>query len=183
MWHKAVHLAKSVDLVSETVVRWFLDVNLLWDSWHFDFAKWELVAILSSVPELGEVINTLNHIEATVGMDVALWSNLIGGQVVITNEVLSWLVDIKTIWELLSSKKKGEGITSIVRVMNLTNFDGIVGEVVVNNKWKTFALAEESQNLAIVVKELLLRGNLASSKSFLKELFHLTVSLWWNLNL
>lgn len=105
---------------------------------------------------MGELIDTLDLIDFSVSVDVACWSDLVSSQVVVSNEVLSWLVDIETVWQLLSSQKESKGITSIILVVNLSNLDSVVSEVVVNNIWEFVADCEETKNLTIVVKELLL---------------------------
>lgn len=127
LWYEAVHLSQGIDFVSETVVGWLLDLNLLWYCWKLNFTEWELSAVVHSIPLLGEFIDTLNHVKTSIGVDVALWSNFVGGKIVITNEILAWLVHIKTVWELLSAEKEGERIATIVGVMHLTDLNGIVG--------------------------------------------------------
>jgi hypothetical protein len=83
----------------------------------------------------------------------------------------------------LSPEKLGEGVTSIVRVMDLTNFNGVVSEVVLENKGEILRLTEESEDFAVVIEELLLAGNLATTKSLLHVLLHLVVTWAGNLDL
>jgi len=75
----------------------------------------------------------------------------------------------------------GERITTIVRVVDFTDFDRVIGEIVVDDKWKFFGVTEESQNFAIVVEELLLAWNFATTKSFLHVFLHLVIT--WASNL
>ena len=132
---------------------------------------------------LGKLVDTLNYEFAPVSHDVAGGGNLVAGQVVVSDEGLAWLVDIEAIWEFLSAEEQGEGVPSVVGVVDLTDFDGVIGQVVVDNKWKAIVLSEETQHLTVHVQELLLRGNLAATKALLKELLHLRVSLGRHLDL
>lgn len=68
-------------------------------------------------------------------------------------------------------------------MVDLTDFDGVIGQVVVDNKWKAIVLSEETEHLTVHVQELLLRGNLAATKALLEELLHLRVSLRRHLDL
>jgi hypothetical protein len=181
--HEAVHLAEGVDLVSEAVIGRHLHANLLRNGRKLDLADWELVAVLGHVPVAGELIDALNDVDAAVGVNVALGGDLVGGQVVVADEVLAWLVHVETVWQLLSSQEKGEGVASVVRVVNLTDLNGIVSQVVVDNVGEVVVLAEEAEDLSVVVKELLLGGDLTATESLLKELLKVTVSLGGGLDL
>jgi hypothetical protein len=48
-------------------------------------------------------------------------------------------------------------------MVNLTNFNGIVSEVVLEDKGEILRFTEESEDFAVVIKELLLAGNLATT--------------------
>ena len=129
------------------------------------------------------LINSCDHIDLSIGIDVAGWSNLISSKVVVSDEGLSWLVNIETVWEFLSSEEESEGITSIVWMVDLADLYGIVSQVVVDHIWKIIANSEETEHLAVMIQELLLGCNLTTSKGFLEELLHLSVLLWCNLDL
>ena len=66
--------------------------------------------------------------------------------------------------------------------MNFTDLNSVISQVVVDNIRKVLAACEETEDTAIVVKELLLRGDFATTKSLLKELLHFRVSLGWYLD-
>lgn len=66
-------------------------------------------------------------------------------------------------------------------MMNLSDFTGVVSQVVVNDKWQIVTSSEESQNFAIIVKELLLGYYFSTSESFLEEFLHFVVLLGWDL--
>ena len=129
------------------------------------------------------LINSCDHIDLSISIDVAGWSNLISSKVVVSDEGLSWLVNIETVWEFLSSKEESKGITSIVWMVDLTDLYGIISQVVVDHIWKIIANSEETEHLAVMIQELLLGCNLTTSKGFLEELLHLSVLLWCNLDL
>ena len=61
-------------------------------------------------------------------------------------------------------------------MMNFSNFNRVVSQVIVNHVRKVFRLAEKSEHLSVVVKELFLRCHFATSKSFLHEFFHVVVT-------
>ena len=129
------------------------------------------------------MVNSCDHIDLSISIDVAGWSNLISSKVVVSDEGLSWLVNIETVWEFLSSEEEGEGITSIVWMVDLADLYGIVSQVVVDHIWEIIANSEETEHLAVMIQELLLGCNLTTSKGFLEELLHLSVLLWCNLDL
>lgn len=62
-------------------------------------------------------------------------------------------------------------------MVHLTNFNCVVGEVVVDHVWQVVAPGKEAQHFAVVVQELLLRSNFATAKCLLHELLHFGVSL------
>jgi hypothetical protein len=67
--------------------------------------------------------------------------------------------------------------------MTLSNLDGIVSQEIVPHELKVLTEGEESQNLSIVVQELLLGSNSSSSELLFKELEEFFVLLWWNWSL
>ena len=103
--------------------------------------------------------------------------DLIGGQVVVTNEALAWLVDIETVGELLTTEEEGEGISAVIGAVALTDFKCVISEIVVNHVIQVISRGEEAQHAAIVVQELLLGLNLATTEALLHEVSHFRVSL------
>ena len=143
-------------------------------------AKREIVTVSLHVELLGEGIDSLDHISDTVGDDVACGSDLISGQVVVTNEALAWLVHIETVGELLTTEEEGEGISTVIGAVALTDFKCVISEIVVNHVIQVISRGEEAQHAAIVVQELLLGLNLATTEALLHEVSHLGVSLGSN---
>jgi len=170
VWHELVDVAKGVSLVTEAVVGWDHESLLLRDRWLLDLADWELVTVLHSVEVLSEFIDASDLVDSAEGVDDTSWVDLIAGEVVITNEVLAWLVHIESVWKFLSSQKEGEGVTSIIWAVGLSDFDGIIGQVVVEDVWQVLADSEESEHLSILVQELLLGGNFAATEALLEVL-------------
>lgn len=183
LWDKLVDVSECVLLISNSIVWWDLSGNGLRRSWELNLSEREVISIFLFVESFSCLIDTLNHKDAAKSVDVAGWSDLITGQVVVTNEGLTWLVDIKAVWKFLSTEEQGECIATIVGVVDFTDFDSIVGQVVMYHEWEVVALCEEAKYAAIVIQELLLGSNFATTKGLLEELLHLRVSLWWNLNL
>jgi len=111
--------------------------------------------------------------------------DFIASQVVVTNKVETGLVNITSEGETLSVQKLWEVVAAIVGVVNLTDLDGVISQEVVNNKWKIFAVSIEAQNLAILVKELLLAGYLTTTQGLFHVFLHFVVT-WaglWNFRL
>jgi len=175
-----VDVTESVLLVSETVVGRHNDFLGFARAGVLNLTEVEVEAILALVEVLGVFIDTRDAENAAEGVDHATGGDLVAGQVVVSDEVLSGLVDGVGVGQLLSTEEKGEGVTTIVRVVNFSDLNGVVSEVVVNNEGEVFALGEEAEDLAIVVEELLLGSNLAATEGLLEELLHLVIALGGN---
>ena len=76
---------------------------------------------------MSELVNTEDGENTSVGNQVLIWVDLITGQVSVSNELLTWLVDAKGLWELLSSEVHSERVSSVVGVVDFSNFNGIIG--------------------------------------------------------
>lgn len=120
--------------------------------------------------------------EATKSIDGLIGVDLIAGQVVVTNEAETGLVNIRSEGELLSSKELWEGVTTVVGVMNFTDLNSVISQVVLEDERKIFRLAEEAEHFAVVIKELLLASNFATAKGLLHVLLHLVVTWAGNLD-
>lgn len=120
--------------------------------------------------------------KATKSIDWLVGVDLIAGQVVVTDEAEAGLVNIGSEGELLSSKELREGVTTVVRVMDLADLDSVISQVVLHDKRKIFRLAEEAEHFTIVIKELLLASNFTTAKGLFHVLFHLVVTWTGNLN-
>ena len=106
--------------------------------------------------------------------------NFITGKISVTNELLTWLVNSKSLWKLLSSQVYWEWITSVIWEMDLTDLYCIISKEILPDKLKVITFCEESQNFSVVVKELFLRWYSSSTKFFLEEFKKFWVLLWWD---
>lgn len=125
--------------------------------------NWEIVTVIVHVELLCERVDTVDNVDATVGIDVGGWGDLVAGQVVVADESLAGLVDVVAVWESRSTEEDSEGISAVVRVVALTDFEGVVSQVVVDGVWEVLAGGKEAENLTIFVQELLLGLNLAAT--------------------
>lgn len=153
---------------------------MLGDNWLLDLADGEVVAIFVSVEILSELVDAGDLIVSAERADAASWVDFVTSQVVVTDEVLTGLVNVKTVRQLLSSQEKREGVATVIRAVRLSDFDCVIGQVVVNDVRELLAVGEETQHLAVMVEELLLRGNLATTEALFEVLNQLLVSLWWD---
>ena len=140
-------------------------------------AEREIVTVSLHVELLGEGIDSLNYISYTVCDDIACGRDLVSGQVIVTNEALAWLVDIEAVGELLTTEEKSKSISAVIGAVALTDFKCIISEIIVNHVIQVICCGEEAQHAAIIVEELLLGLNLATTELLLHEVSHLGVSL------
>lgn len=125
--------------------------------------NWEIVTVIFPVELLCERVDTVDNVDATVGIDVGGRGDLVAGQVVVADESLAGLVDVVAVWESRSTEEDSEGVSTIVRVVALTDFEGVVSQVVVDGVWEVVTGGMEAENLAVFVQELLLGLNLAAT--------------------
>ena len=108
LWDEIIDITEGVNFVSETVVWWNLDNDgISWLNWH-DVTQCEVLSISLEEVVLGEFVDTLNLEASAISNQVSLEINLVACQISITNELLSWLIHIESLWQLLSSKINGE---------------------------------------------------------------------------
>ena len=175
---EAVLLTQGVLVVAEAVVGRHFARSGLRDRFLGNSTDREVVTVVLAVETLGEGVDARDLVHAAVGVDVGGRGDLVTGQVVVANLVLAWLVHREVVGELLAAQLHGEAITAVVGVVHLTDLDGVVGKVVVDDVRETItAVAEEAEDLAVLVKELLLGGNLAATEGLLLVLTHLGVLL------
>lgn len=89
---------------------------------------------------------------------------MIVGKVVVAQETKTWLAHAKAVRNLPSLKKESEVVSTVIRVMHFSDLAGIICQVIVNDERHLIIAGEESENLAIVVKELLFRGHSATTQ-------------------
>lgn len=113
------------------------------------------------------LVDTADVVVATVGSQWSVWVDLITSEVVVTDEVKTWLVDIRTEWQLLSLQNFWESITAIIWMVDLSNLNGVISQEVVDNVWEIIAFGEEAEDFTVVVQELLLGWNFTTAKGLL----------------
>lgn len=85
-----------------------------------------MLSIFLQEEVLGEDVDSLDlelpseRVNGTVGL------NLVAGEVIISNKVLTWLVDSEVIGQFLSLQEESEGVPSIVSIVHFPNLNGIV---------------------------------------------------------
>ena len=136
--------------------------------------------VLLDVVVLGELVNTGDVENLTVCVDWLSPVNFITSQISISNKGVTWLVYIEGLWELLPSEVDGEGVSSVVREVDLSDLDGIVSQEVVEDILESLGVDEESKNLSVVIEELLLRWDSATSEFLLKVFKELLILLRWD---
>jgi hypothetical protein len=143
----------------------------------------EVSLILLVVVLLSVLINSIDLHGEAEDVDATTGEDLITGQVVISDEGLTRLLHLTGVGQFLSSEEAGKRVKSIILVMGLTDLNGIVSQVVVDHKRSVLVGTVESEDLSVVIQELLLRGNLATSELLLKVLEHESITLGGNWDL
>jgi hypothetical protein len=181
---QVVDVAESVDFVSEPVVGRDLAHSGLRGLGHLDCAHFENAAEFGHEELLGVLIDTVDIVVSVESADWLVGVDLISGQVVVTNEVETGLVNVTSEWESLALEELGEGVAAIVGVVHLTDLTGIVSQVVVHNEGKVFTAAEEAENFAVIVEELLPGGDFTTtgSEGLLHVFLHVIVTWAGNLD-
>lgn len=163
LWNKIIHIAKGIDFVSETVVWWDLHNDGISGLHWLNVAHWEVSVVSSKEVVLGELVYSLDLEASTIGYQVSLAVDLVASQISVSNELLTWLIDVEHLRQLLSSKVHGEGISSVIWEVDLSDLHGIVSKEVVPHELEVFRQGEESEHLSVIVEELLLGSNSSSS--------------------
>ena len=68
-------------------------------------------------------------------------------------------------------------------MMNFSDFNSVISQVVVNDERKIITLGKEPQHLSVVIQKLLLGNYSSTTKCLLQELFHFSILLCRNSNL
>jgi len=84
-------------------MRWHLYDNSISWLWSLDIGKGEGSAVSLAEVALGEDINTYDLEDSSVGNEVSMHFNFVACKISVANELLTWLVYSKGLWEFLSS--------------------------------------------------------------------------------
>jgi len=147
------------------------------------FSQFKMTLVFVVVVGLGVGVNSIDSHHVSEHGDGATGEDLVAGEVVISNEGLTGLLNLAGVGKLLSAEEAGEGVETVVLMVSLSDFDGIISQVVVDDKRSVFRRAVETEHLSVVIQELLLGSNFASSELLLEVLEHEGVTLGWDGNL
>jgi hypothetical protein len=94
---------------------------------------------------------------------------LFSSEVVVSHILKTRLGHLEVTRQSLSLHQKGKVIATIVRVVHLSDFNGIISKEIMDNKGKLVKTGKEAENFAVVIKELLLALHSATTEG----LFHI----------
>jgi len=80
------------------------------------------------------------------------------------------LCNLEGLGESLALHEKSKVITAVVRMVNLSNFNSIISKEVMDNEGKVVEAGEEPKDSAVVIEELLLALNTATTEGLLHVL-------------
>ena len=92
-----------------------------------------MLAVLRLVEILSKLVYSVDSEHSSEGIDDAAWLNFIACQVIISNEVLTWLIYCKTLGQFLPSKEKREWVSSVVGMMHFSYLHSVICQIVVND--------------------------------------------------
>ena len=126
-------------------------------------ADGEVLPIFFCVKVLSKLVHSRDLIFAAESTDGTTWVDLVTSQVVVTDEVLAWLIHVEAVGQFLATKEARGGFAAIVGAVTLIDFNCVIGQVIVNDVRQILTEGEEAEHLTIVVQELLLRSNLTTT--------------------
>ena len=138
-------------------MRWHLNDNSWSWLWFLDAADREVPVILFQIVVLGEFVDASDLKDSAVGDKRFAEFDLVARQVSITDELLTRLVHIERLGQSLSSQVDGEGVSSVIREVHLSDLNCVVGKEVMPLELQVSTLCVESENFSIVIQELFLR--------------------------
>jgi hypothetical protein len=96
------NVSEGIDLISETIVGWNLDWLWLTRLRVLNSSEIEELIVLLLIELLSELVNSSDSELATKGIDCSLGFDFITSQIIVSNEILTWLVDCKALRKFLS---------------------------------------------------------------------------------
>lgn len=99
-----VNVTEGINFVSKSIVRRDLDGLGLSRLRELNLSKFKMLAVLRLVEILSELVHSVDSEYSTKCIDDTSWLNFITSQVIISDKVLSWLVDCETLRQFLPSK-------------------------------------------------------------------------------
>ena len=99
-----------------------------------DLSKLEDLAEVFSVVVLGELIYTNNVELSAKRLDVAAWLELVTCPIVVSHVHEAWLCHLEIAREALSLHEESEVVATVIGMVNFSDFNGVIGEEVVNDE-------------------------------------------------
>jgi hypothetical protein len=177
--NQTVNVAEGVDFVTKAVVRRNLALGVLTGLRVFDMANLEDLTLPFSEKVVSELVDALDVELASEGVNEAIGLNLIPGVVVVTHVHEARLGHLEVLGQSLSLHKESEVVATVVRVMNLSDFNGVISQEVVDDEGQVVETSVEAEDTAIVVQELLLALHSATTKGLLHILLQGGVTKDW----
>ena len=84
-------------------MRWHLYDNSISWLWSLDIGNGEVSPVSLVEVALSEDINTYDREDSSVGNEISAHLNFVARKISVANELLTWLVYSKGLWEFLSS--------------------------------------------------------------------------------
>jgi len=137
--------------------------NLSWNgcTWLriFNISKNETPSKILFIEILSELINPFNDEVPSKSLNRLSWVYLVICEVLISNIYLTWLVYLEAIGNLPALKKESKVVSTVIRVMDFSYLASVISKVVVNDVRKIIVASVESEHFAVIVEELLFRGD------------------------
>ena len=149
----------------------------------FNASNIEELVVLGFIELMSEFIYSRDSENSAESIDSSFRFDFIASQIVISNEVLTRLVYCKALRKLLSLQQQRERVSAIIWMVDLSDFNSVISQVVVNDERKIITLGKEPQYFSVVIQKLLLGNYSSTTKCLLQELFHFSILLSGNSNL
>jgi hypothetical protein len=96
--NKLIDVTERIDLVTKTVVWWNLNYNWVSGFWLFDVTEWEMSLVSAQIVVLSEFVDTVDIENSSIGYKRLVKTYLVTGEVSVTDEFMSRLVDLESFW-------------------------------------------------------------------------------------
>jgi hypothetical protein len=184
MRHQSLDVSERVTFASHQirVGRHFLSASIPWEWWVVSTER-EMSAVSFGIVGLSVLIDSEDLEQVAETVDFRIWHDLVACQVVVADESLTRLLDIVGLGELPPCEELGERVISIILSVHFEYLHGVVSQEVRYDEGPALEFTVEAKYFSVVVKELFLRLNFASSELFLHVVKHLRVLFGENGNL
>ena len=135
-----------------------------------DLTDLEELTLPFLVKVVSELIDMIDVELTTEGINEAIRLELVPCKVVVPHVHESGLGHLEINWDSLSLHQKGEVVASIIRVMHLSNLNGVISQEVVDDEGKVVKASVEAEDSSVIVKELLFVIDTATTERLLHVL-------------